>query len=175
MPKEFKKQFVISVGITLALLAVICTLMFYLQSDVSAKATQISQINDEIISKNISLKNLSDLEKEQPAATPLFASMSALIPSEDMLFSVQHNLQSVAQSDNLAFSSEFGSETNPGPSNPGQVAIEMTLQGAYSQILAFLKSAESENFVSISSIDLIQEPSGSNFNAIITGNIPFHS
>lgn len=160
MPREFKTQFILSVGITFVLLIVICTLMFYLQNDLAQKSAGIERINQSLIDEDSSLKNLSDLQREQPVATPLLAKMGAVIPSEDMLFSVQHNFQTIAQSDNLAFSSEFGSETAPTTNTPGEVAIEMTLQGAYSDIFLFLKNIESGAFISVSSVDLIEQPAG---------------
>jgi hypothetical protein len=149
--------------------------MYYLQNDIAINSNSIKQVNQALINENSSLKNLSDLQQEQPVAAPALTNMSAIIPSEDMLFSVQHNFQAMAQGDNLAFSSEFGSETAPTANMPGEVAIEMTLQGSYGNVLTFLDNIESSAFVSVSSVDLIEEPTGGNFSAMITGNIPFHS
>jgi Tfp pilus assembly protein PilO len=175
MPREFRTQFILSIGITLAVLIVIGTLMFYLRNDLAIKSKEIAQINQHIVDKTNAIKNLDDLQQEQPIATPLFTKMSAAISSQDRLFSVRQNFQAVAKNNNLAFSSGFGSETDATTNVPGRVAIEMTLQGSYNNILAFLKSIESNTgFISVSNIDLIEQPTGGNFTAIITGNIPFY-
>ncbi len=157
------------------MLVAVVVLMVYLQNDLSSKSDQIAQINQSIVNKTAALKNLQDLEQQQPIAAPLLAKMSSTIPGIDMLFVVQQNLQALAQSQNLAFNSSFGTETDATASTPGGVAIEMTLQGNYNAILGFLNSVENSGaLISISSVDLTGQPAGGNFSAVITGNIPFH-
>ncbi|MCL4405292.1 MAG: type 4a pilus biogenesis protein PilO [Patescibacteria group bacterium] len=175
MPREFKVKFALSVGITLALLAVIVIAMLYIHGDLSNNSAAIAQINQAIASKDNTLKNLNLLEQQQPLAAPLLAKMDAAVPSQDMLFTLQQNMQAMAKSDNLSFSSQFGSQTPSTNSTPGYVAISMTVQGSYSSILAFLEGIEgSTGFVSVSGVDITQQSSSNNFNAIISGNIPFH-
>lgn len=175
MPREFKVKFMLSIGITLALLVVIVVAMIYIHGDISANSSDIAQINQAIANKTNTLKDLSSLEQQQPVAAPLLAKMNAAVLSQDMLFTLQQNMQTMAKNNNLSFSSQFGSETPGTNSTPGYVAISMTLQGSYGSILSFLKSIEGNaGFISISSVDLTQQPSGGNFNAIISGNIPFH-
>lgn len=174
MPREFKTKLMLNIGITLAILAVIVGVTFYLQSDLSMRSAEILQINQDVANKASALNDFNILQQEQPDAAPLLAKMNAAMPAQDMLFSVQQNFEALAQTNSLAFSSEFGAETNATADSPGLVSIEMTLQGNYNNILAFLKSIEgSTGFISISSIDMTGQPGGA-FNAIITGSIPFH-
>ncbi len=173
MPREFKTKFVISIVITLVILVIVIAAIFYLQGDINNKSNTIAQINQGVINKTDALKALTNLEQQEVIATPLLQKMNSVLPSQDMLFSLQQNLQTMARNDSLAFSSQFGAETSPSQATAGEIAIEMTLQGSYNAILTFLQSVESNTgFLSVSSIDITANQGI--FNANVTGNIPFH-
>lgn len=176
MPREFKVRFALSVGLTLLVLIALGAAIIYAQNDLSTVSGQLAGINQGVVNKTIQLKNLADLQNESSSTQPLIANMVAAVPSEDNLYSVQQNLESIAKNDNLAFSSEFGGENQPGNGTPGNVQIEILLQGNYSDIISFLSSVETTSgFISVSSIDLTAQPAGGEFNATIDGDVPFSS
>ena len=173
MPREFKTKFMMNLGITFGALAVLGGLIIYLGYDISAKAYDIGSIRSTLLSNTSDAKNLNSLRTDAKEAAPFLDKLKAILPSRDSLFTVQKDFQTLAQNNQLAFSSQFSAEIPETATQLGKIRLEMLAQGEYNGILEFVKGVDaSKYFTNIVNMDLVRQ--GNKFNANLTAEISFH-
>ncbi|MBI2593001.1 MAG: hypothetical protein HYW37_02550 [Candidatus Colwellbacteria bacterium] len=171
--EDFKKQLLLNTGVTAGVLLVIIGLVVYLGKDIRDKGEIVFLNHSELTAQLQAVKDLAKLREAAKTAGPSRQLLDKALPKRDGLFGLPKEFERMAADKKVGFSFRFGQEGKPDPAQPSKIAFEMTAQGAYNDLLEFVKSVESSPYyINIAKLDVTR--TGEKFNAAIGGEIYFN-
>ena len=173
MQRSFRFRLVSSLSITLGTLLIIAVVTVYLGSDISQKASFISNTQAELSKRVIDITNLTKLKEQEKAADAALFKLNNALPKRDALFSVSRDFSDFARTRSLSFGSKFGEELASKDNKPGFIRMEMNTGGSYADLVAFIKDVEASSyFINLLNFDIVRQ--GARFSALINGEVFFN-
>lgn len=166
MPRKFSTRFALQVGITLGVLGVIATAIFFVGKDIRATTDQVLATRREVQSTIRQLSDLARLREEARIAEPRREVLEDALPRRDELFSFPDEIQALAAENDVSVSFAFGAE------EAGSIGFSVNAFGPYGAVTRFINALEEEYlFINLSSFDIIA--SGNAYQGSVTGSIFF--
>lgn len=163
---EFKKQLLLKLGIGLAVVLILATLMFLLSFDISRRVRQIQNQRSEMVFRTQTIDALASLKSDFAKAKPYFSFLENILPQKDQLITFSKDLETLARQNKIDLGFSFGSEAPSSETEPGSLSFTLTAAGTFSDLLGFFKDInKSRYFVNFISIDLNKR------DTVYTGNL----
>ena len=140
MPRDFKSRFALQVTWMVVSVLIVGGALLYLGNDIKGTAGEIVETRRDINTRQEQLNDLARLREEARAAAPRLEILEDALPERDELISLPDKLDSVAGEHDVLLRFSFGGDTEEG------ISFQMTLEGSYANIVAFLGELEGEFF-----------------------------
>lgn len=166
---NFKQELTKKLFIAFLIIAVFLVGLFFLGWDINRRAQSIKEQRQELADRSAKLSLFAQLQNQAAQADSYLSILENILPNRDQLFDFPKELERLAKQAGLGFGFSFGSETPPGPAQPGRLKFTVTAQGSLFKIIDFIKNAEANRFlINFESFDF----SGAEAN--INGEVLFH-
>lgn len=172
MDRNWKKRLILSIGLTLIIVAVFLGGIIFLRSDIRSRAEIINSLRQELNFRTNSLKSLATLKQDLEKTRPYIDLIETALSNKDALVNFPKDLSKLSKESNVELGFAFGNEIAATQNEPGATIFNLTLSGNYGNIINFLKSLEkSRYFISLETIDLAKTPQTQKFSALISGKV----
>ena len=147
----------IQLGIIAGIAIIFSSLIFWLKSDIGARALRVQVQQKELASRSISLNSLSTLKADAAKARAFSSLLENTLQLKDQLIHFPRDIEEVARRNGLEFGSSFGEERAATEIAPGYIGFLFTIGGDYDRIVNFLREVERGRYiVQWGSIDLAE-------------------
>lgn len=170
MLKGFRNQLYFNVGLA-ATAAVVLGLVNYLVTiDINNKITAIQTVRQEISFRLRATETFASLRKDADRARLQKALISSTLPLPDKLIDFPKDLAALAQQNGVQVAVSFGKEEASTEMSPGGIDFVLTVQGALTNWLKFLKALEKSRYlVRFDSFNVVNSPEG--LQSVINGKV----
>lgn len=166
---NFKQELTKKLLITLLIIAVFLGGLVLLGWDINRRAQTIKEQRQELADRSAKLLLFAQLQSQAAQANSYLSILENVLPNRDQLFDFPKELERLAKQADIGFGFSFGSETPPGPTQPGRLKFTVASQGSLLKIINFIKNAEASRFlINFKSFDF------SGTGAKINGEVLFH-
>jgi Tfp pilus assembly protein PilO len=165
----------ISVGVTLAVATVLILIIFYLNKSIVAASETINGMRADFLSRSKALASLADLKNDAEQARIYSYILNSSLPTKEDLPSFNTEVFNLEKKNNLPSSFKFsGAEVAPRAGASGEIAFDLNLDGAYNDLVDFLKDFEDSSYVTdIRSFDLVGGGGIDKYRALFRGVVFF--
>lgn len=144
----FYKQFFISLGTTLLIVAALAGGLLFFGSNIKNYALKVEKNRRDFSILSTNLSSLAVLKNQYNAKAKDYLNVvNNVLPSQDQLINFLKDFQSLAVAEKMGFGFAFTNQVNPGPENLGVVNFNVSLQGTFSQFLNFLDAMKKLKFI----------------------------
>ncbi len=137
----------IELGIVAIAVIVLTSLIFWLKSDIGARALRVRGQQEELASRAISLNSLSILKADAVKARAFSSLLENTLPLKDQLIHFPRDIEEIARRNGLEFGSSFGEERASTDATPGYIGFIFTIGGAYDKIVNFMREVERGRYI----------------------------
>lgn len=142
----FKQQLIIVLAIYLGLIVLLGAVLIWLGNDISQKAGNINQLQNEISLKTKANESLAALRQDYAKAQSYETALNNILPSRDQLLGLRRELETMASQSKIDFSINLGKEESQGTQG-GTIGIGAVMAGGFEQISNFLKTLENSRYL----------------------------
>lgn len=172
MHRNFRLRFLLFSGLTLGIVVLIWSGIFFLQGAIKNNADYIKFTRAKLNAQVNQLNDLVRLRGEAKTAESDLPKLRGALPNRDNLLLLPRRLENLAKKYNLAISFDFGVETRGSGSEPGHINFDLNLQGGASNIAAFMEELENgDYFAKLETFDIIRQ--GDSYSAHLKGEAFF--
>lgn len=170
----FYKQFFISLGTALLIIAALTAGLLFFSSNVKKYALKVEKNRRDFSVLSTNLSSLAVLKNQyNTKAKDYLNVLDNVLPSQDQLINFLKDFQSLAAVEKMGFGFAFSNQVQPTENNLGMVNFNSSLQGTLSQFLNFLDAMKKLKFiVTIESANFIPRES-QNFQIDLKGSVFF--
>jgi Tfp pilus assembly protein PilO len=173
---DFRKKVLISLGISLGIIIVICVLIAVVFGDFKAVGESIENITLTRVTKTQAISSLNLLKQDAEEAKIMANKLSNALPLREALFSFSEEMNRLARDMGLTSSFTFGNEIASGSASaPSKAEFVMNVSGGYEQVLAFMNAFEaSRYFTRIKTLEFVSQGiNTSAYQVIFSGEVFF--
>ena len=153
----FKQQLLIVLAIYLGLIVLLGAVLIWIGNDISKKAGNINQLQNEISLKTKANESLAVLRQDSAKAQSYEAALNNTLPSRDQLLGLRRELENMASQSKIDFSINLGKE-EPQGAQGGAIGIGAVMAGGFEQVSNFLKTLENSRYLlKFDNFDLTRE------------------
>ncbi|MBI2623732.1 MAG: hypothetical protein HYW65_04170 [Candidatus Liptonbacteria bacterium] len=143
MGSDFRRKFLIQLGVAAAVSAALVAAAGWFAADVSVQAGRVAQDRTLIRERSASIAVLAELKRNSARALQYEQKMNAFLPTQEQLLDFRRTLENLARVRRLTLNFSFqGGQTLPRGGAPGTVGFALDVAGASIDVLGFLKDVE---------------------------------
>jgi hypothetical protein len=171
----FSRQLLLGFGIIFAAIIGAAIAIYFILSDVRARASVIAGSQTKVAIRNGDLAALASLQADAPRAASYAAAITKLLRPRDSLIQFPHQVQSLAASYNVIAEVSFTNEpSTPAPGVAGVATFSLNASGKSDDLLAFLKNIETQSSQFLVAVDTLDfSPNASNGRLAASGRVFF--
>ena len=167
----FKKRLWITIAISGGGLLLLATFIIVLNYDINKRERAIMEQKQMLELRNQTIALLSSASNDLRRIEPMLAMLENILPNKDQLINFPTELNKAAKGYGVDIGFTFGPEKAGTPEGPGNIKFTMTLAGAFSDIVDFLRVIERHQyFIKLDSID-VRPAANNNFSLLTSGVI----
>ncbi|PIT92506.1 MAG: hypothetical protein COU08_02075 [Candidatus Harrisonbacteria bacterium CG10_big_fil_rev_8_21_14_0_10_42_17] len=156
--KVERKRIVKNISITGGVLVLLFAVTLFISSDIGKYADRIQKKKTDFAFQGNAIESLALLKEGSKEALNSISLLQNLLPERDQLINLPKDLGRIARRHSLSFDFRFGSESPGTDALPGTVSIQLSVTGAYSDFLNFLREMRRSNYlIRIDSFDFSGE------------------
>jgi len=168
-----EKNVFIHAGIAFAVFAVLVVFTMLIGGDIERRAKTQQMLRGEDNFRSEAILSFVALRNEYNKAQIYFSLLENILPHQDKLINFPKDMKALGKQNGVDVSATFGAETQSTNATPGFVQFQMTINGALTKILEFIKGLRSSSYVTdLSSLELGWEVNGA-VSASIAGKVFF--
>lgn len=162
MQGHFRRTVFISVTVIVVSFAAAGLGLFVVSKDLNVQVDAIVKSRELIRDRAVQVAELTNLEKDAPLANAYRQSLDALLPNEDQIYDFTRYLDLLARTHRVSIDFRFDSSVSATTESPGYAAFSVGANGFAADLVAFLKSLETESSQYLLDIDgaSISRPGG---------------
>ncbi len=173
MSKEFKRELLIQVVMTVVLLAGVATILFYLGSRISTASQRIYRTRTENALLNSEVAQISNLRGQEQEAKQYESQLSSTLPSKSNVLVLSNTIDAIGTRDGVNVAFQFGAEGQKSANNLNYVEFEISVQGSYANITKFVQDVENSSYyLAIDNMSLVEGTGG--LSGVINGKAYFY-
>jgi hypothetical protein len=142
---EFRKKFLMQIGIASGVIAALVLATGWFAADLETQAGKVAQDRILIRERSASLTALAELKRSAPQALRYEQKLNAFLPTQEQLLDFPRTLDNLARVRRLTLNFAFqGGQTTPQGDTPGAIGFALDVSGDFEDVLGFLKDVEFE-------------------------------
>jgi len=170
MRKDFKRSFLIDLGISLGIVAVILIANYFVFSDISSRVSRIQELRRDTAFRVRAIDSLVVLKDESRRAAEYYNVLFNILPDTDSLFDFRRRLIALASDFGVKFTFAFGNDSPGTDLTPGFAEFDANISGEEKNFIPLLKKIEEGlYFIQFNSVDF--DFANDKFNASMEGRI----
>ncbi len=153
---QFQKKVFVRSGVALALVGILVGLTVFMGADIGRRTTQLGTLRDETRFRTEAIESFVALRGEYAKAQVYFSLLENILPQKDRLLSFPKDVRALGKKRSLVVNFAFGDEVLGTATTPGHINFQMSIHGAFPNLLSFLDDLKSSSyFVDLSSLELV--------------------